>query len=180
MALDTTKKTIIQVSVIAFLFFGTTFGILTPTLINIRKTSRESLKLRLHLEQKYQDSLNSRITRKKLNEIKNAVTNFENFIFKSGDELRLITFLENSATKHNITPAITSSNLDKISNSHLAIISMNLKGDYNNILKYITELETSNYFIQIKQLQITPMFSKDGKTTLVVNLTITTELYVNE
>ncbi|OGH92230.1 MAG: hypothetical protein A2563_00100 [Candidatus Magasanikbacteria bacterium RIFOXYD1_FULL_40_23] len=162
------------------LFFGTIFGILTPTLIRIRKTARESLKLRLFLEQKYQESLNSRITRKKLSEIKSAAANFENFIFKSGDELRLITFLESSAAKFSVTPSITSSNLDKISNNRLVTISMNLKGDYNNILKYISELESSNYFIHIKQLHLTPAFTKDGKATLTVNLTITTELYVNE
>src|SRR3989339_302553 len=103
MRLDPTKKTIIQVSIIMLLFFGTIFGILTPTLIRIRKTARESLKLRLFLEQKYQESLNSRITRKKLSEIKSAAANFENFIFKSGDELRLITFLESSAAKFSVT-----------------------------------------------------------------------------
>lgn len=180
MALDPTKKTIVEVSIITLLFFGTIFGILTPTLIRIRKTAQESLKLRLFLEQKYQESLNSRITRKKLSEIKAAAANFESFLFKSGDELRLITFLESSAAKYGVTPSITSSNLDKVSNNHLVTISMNLKGDYNNILKYVSEIESSNYFIHIRQLHLTPAFTKDGKATLTVNLTITTELYVNE
>ncbi len=180
MTIDPTRKIIIRVSIISLLFLGITFGVLVPTLLRIRKTSEESLKLRLFLEDKYQQSLNSRITRKKLTEIKSAVANFNNFIFKTQDELQLITFLENLAAKNNVVPTITSSNLDKIGDSHLADISLDLKGNYYNILKYISELESSNYFIKIQQLQLTPNFTKDGDPSPMVNLSITTELYVNQ
>jgi Tfp pilus assembly protein PilO len=180
MILDTTKKIIIRVSIIAILFFIIIFGVLVPTLLHIKKTSQESYKLRLLLEENYQQSLNSRITRKKLEEIRGAVSNFDNFIFKSGDELKLITFLESTAAKHNVTQSINSSNLDKIGPSHIAAISLNLKGDYHNILEYIADLETANYFINIEQLQLTPEFTKEGEPSSIVNLNIATETYVSE
>ncbi|MBI2038136.1 MAG: hypothetical protein HYT15_04415 [Candidatus Magasanikbacteria bacterium] len=180
MTADPTKKIILTVSFFCLIFLGILFGILAPTLIRIKKTSQESLKLRIFLEQKYQESLNSRITRKKLSEIKEATADFDRFIFKPGEELELITFLETSAAKHDVVQTITASNLDQISNNRLATISINLKGNYYDILNYITDLETSDYFINIDQLQITPVFSKEGQVTQTANLNISTELYVTE
>jgi hypothetical protein len=101
MTIDPTKKIIIKVSMLIFLFLIITGAILVPTTLNIRKTAAESYKLRVLLEEKYQQSLNSRITRKRLEEIKSASAGFDTFLFKSGDELKLITFLK--AQPQNIT-----------------------------------------------------------------------------
>lgn len=180
MAIDARKKIIVRVSIFIILFLIITFGVLLPTLLNIKKTSEESYKLRLLLEEKYQQSLNSRITRKRLEEVKGAVANYNTFIFKSGEELKLITFLESTAAKYNLTQSINSSNLDKIGNNHIAMISLNIKGNYHDVLKYVAELEISNYFINIKQLQLTPVFTKEGDASPVVSLNIATELYVSE
>ena len=178
MALDTTKKIIIRLSIFGALFCAIVFIVLIPTLNHIKRTAQESYKLRLLLEEKYQESINSRITRKKLDEIKGAVTNFDTFVFKAGQELELITFFESTAAKHNLIQSITSSNLDKIDNSHLALISINLSGSYHDALQYITDLETSNYFISIKQLHLTPVFTKEGNPSPMVSLDISTEIYV--
>lgn len=180
MTIDTTKRIIIRVTIAAALFLLIIFGVLTPTLIGIKKTSEESYKLRLLLEEKYQQSLNSRITKKRLDEIKDAVANFDAFIFKSGDELKLITFLENLSSKHNLVQSINSSNLDKVGNNRIANISLNLKGRYPDALRYIAELESSDYFINIQQLDLTPVFTKEGNASEAVNLNIATEIYVSE
>ena len=56
---------------------------------------------------------------------------------------------------------------------------MNLGGSYTDILKYIAELEASNYFIYINQMQFTPGYIKTGETAPTTNLNLTIELYVN-
>ena len=169
-----------RVSILFVLFLGKSLGILLPTLLNIKKTADESYKLRLLLEQKYEQSLRSRITRKKLEEIKNSMVSFYPFLFKSGDELKLITFLETLSAKHNISQTINNSNLDKLGNNQMASISMNLNGNYNDILKHIAELEASDYFIYINQMQLSPAFARNGETTPTTNLNLTIELYVNQ
>jgi hypothetical protein len=180
MTIDPTKKIIIKVSMLIFLFLIITGAILVPTTLNIRKTAAESYKLRVLLEEKYQQSLNSRITRKRLEEIKSASAGFDTFLFKSGDELKLITFFESTAAKYNLTQSINSSNLDQIGKNRTASISLNIKGKYNDALKYIAEIETSHYFINITQLQMTPIFTKEGEVSPQVNTNLSLELYVNE
>lgn len=180
MTLDLTKKTIIWVGALALLALAIIFGIFVPTLNYIKKTADESYKLRMFMEQKYEQSLRSRVTRKKLGEIKNSTANFYPFLFKSGDELKLITFLETLSAKHKLVQTINNSTLDKVSSNRIASISMNLSGNYNNILKHIAELETSDYFIYINQMQFTPTYARSGETTPTANLNLTIELYVNQ
>jgi hypothetical protein len=180
MIAEQTKKMITRVSVFFVLFLGISLGILLPTLLNIKKTADESYKLRLLLEQKYEQSLRSRVTKQKLNEVKQIIADFDKYIFKTGDELKLITFLENLANKHALTQTISNSNLDKLGADRMAEITLSLAGDYQNTLEYIADLEISDYFITIEQLQIKPVFNKNGETSKAVTLDLTTKLYVNK
>jgi hypothetical protein len=180
MIVDQTKKMITRVSLFFVLFLGIIFGILLPTLLNIKKTADESYKLRLLIEQKYEQSLRSRVTKQKLNEVKQTIANFDKHIFKAGDELKLITFLEALATKNNLNQTISSSNLDKIGTDQIAEIALNLTGDYQNTLDYIADLETSDYFINIEQIHLKPIFNKSGDVSKLANLELTTKIYVNK
>lgn len=180
MALDLTKKIMLWVGALSLVALLIIFGIAVPTLSYIKKTADESYKLRIFMEQKYEQSLRSHITRKKLEEIKNSTAEFLPFLFKKGDELKLITFLENLSAKHNVTQTIANSTLDKVGGGQTANIAMNLNGNYNDILKYIAELEGSDYFIYINQMQFTPAYSKNGDASSNTNLNLIIELYVNQ
>lgn len=174
-----TKKIIIRVSALSLLAATITFGVFTPTIGYIKKTADESYKLRMLLEQRYEESSRSRITQKKLEEVKSSMPNFYPFLFKPGEELKLITSLETLSAKHNLTQTINNSTLDKTISKQNAGISISLNGSYTNALKYIADLESSDYFIHINQLQFTPVYSRNGETEPNVNLNITIELYVN-
>lgn len=180
MILDQTKKMIARVSLFFVIFLGIIFGVLIPTLLKIKKTADDSYKLRLLLEQKYEQSIHSRVTKQKLNEVKKNITDFDKYIFKSGDELKLITFLEALATKHTLNQTIANSNLDKIGSDQMAVINLSLNGDYQNTLDYIADLETSDYYITIEQLQIKPIFNKNGEIGKMASTDLTTKLYVNK
>ena len=180
MRIDLTKRIVLWVGALSLLALMIIFGIVVPTLGYIKKTADESYKLRIFLEQKYERSLRSRITRKKLAEIKNSSTDFYPFLFRSDDDLKLITFLENLSAKHSIIQTINNSSLSKTGNNRVINITMNLGGNYNDVLKYIAELETSNYFINISQLQFSPAFTRAGEVTPNTNLNLTIELYVNQ
>ena len=180
MALDLTKKIIILVSVLSFLTIAIIIGVFLPALNYIKKTADESYKLRLFMEQKYEQSLRLRVTKKKLGEVKSASADFYSFLFKTGDELKLITLLETLSAKHSIIQSITNSTIDKASNSQIVGISINLGGAYIDVLKYIAELEASNYFIYIKKMHIMPMYSRNGENTRDSHASITIELYVNQ
>lgn len=180
MILDQTKKMVIRVCLSAILFLGIIFGVLIPTLLSIKKTSDESYKLRLILEQRYEQSLRSRVTKQKLGEIKETIAGFSEFIFKSGNELSLITFLESLATTHRLEQTISNSNLDKIDKDQTAQISLSLVGNYPDILSYIADLESSRYFIYIEQMHIKPAFDKNGQANQIATLDLTIKLYVSK
>jgi hypothetical protein len=181
MSFDLTKKTIVWVGILSVLALGIILGVVVPTLGYIKKTSEDSFKLRMLLEDKYEQSLRSHITRRKLEEIKISSADFYPFLFRAGDDLKLITFLENLSTKHNISQTITNSTLDKINTSHIVSVSMNINGNYTDILKYIADLEASDYFIYINEMQFTPSFSRNSEPVQnLANLSFTIELYVNQ
>ena len=180
MMLDENKKLIITVWISLFLFVAIIAGVLVPTVWHIRKTAAESYALRVALEQRYEQSLRSRVTRQKLQEIKETISDFGRFLFKPGEELQLITFLENLATTHTLTQTINNSNLDKIKTSPTAEISFNVSGDYQNLLEYIAELERSDYFITIEHLELKPIFNKTGEASSLATLDINAKLYVNK
>lgn len=180
MTIDLTKKVILRVGGLSLLVLIIVLGIFVPTLSYIKKTAKQSYELRLYLEKKYEQSLRSRITRKKLEEIKKSTTNFESFLFKTGDDLALITFLENLSTKNNVAQSISSPNLDKIGNNRIVTLSIGLSGDYKNILKYLADLESSNYFIYMTQMQFTPTYARSGEILPDTKLSLTAELYVNQ
>ena len=180
MALDLTKKIMAWVGALSLLALIIIFGIFAPAISYIKKTADESYKLRVFLEEKYEQSLRSRITRKKLAEIKNSTADFYPFLFKTGDELKLITFLETLSAKHNLVQTINNSTLDKAGGNRVASISMNLNGNYLDVLKYTAELETSDYFIYINQMQFTPNYARNGEATPTTNLSLAIELYVNK
>lgn len=180
MMLSQTKKMIAYVSLFFALFLAISLGIMLPTLLKIKKTAEESYKLRLLLEQKYEQSIRSRVTKQRLNEIKQNITDFDAYIFKAGDELRLITFLESLAATHALNQTISDSSLDKIGADQMAAISLSLNGEYQNILRYISDLEASTYFLNIEQMQLKPIFGKNGDLSKLASLELTTKLYVNK
>lgn len=175
-----TKQIIFRTSLFLVLFLAIGLGIMLPTLLKIKKTADESYKLRLLLEQKYEESIRSRVTKQRLNEIKQRTADFGKYIFKAGDELQLITFLENLAATHKLTQTVADSSLNQIGSDQTASISLSLSGSYQDILNYTSDLEASDYFLNIEQIQIKPVFNKNGELSELVNLELTAKLYVNK
>lgn len=173
-----TKKSIILVITLAVTVLLIVLGVFWPAVSYIKKTAKQSYELRVFLEQKYEQSLRAHVSKKKLADIKETMPDFYPFLFKSGDELKLITYLENLALKHDLTQSISGSNLNAISNNRVSI-ALNLNGSYTDILKYLSELEMSDYFINVERLQITPVFPKGSDVLAGVNLNLTLSLYVN-
>mgnify|MGYP003395131066 CR=1 FL=1 len=173
------KKIIITVSVLAALVLTISAAIIWPTVQKIRAMNRDTENLLRYLETKYENARNLRSSLKKARDIKEEVLGFENYIFKKGDELKLITHLENIASQNGLTEKIETSNLAIITGQK-AEMSLLISGDYQKILSYLADLENSNYFININKIYITPIFDRaSGALGRNVDLHISIGLYVN-
>jgi Tfp pilus assembly protein PilO len=179
MRIDLTKRAIFKILLLVFALLAIFTGMLWPTVVNIRSTIGEILNLRGYIEQKYNQSILSRVTKRKITDIKNDYPDLSKHLFRKGEELKLITYLEEMALKNNLTQTINNSNIDKITDNKV-VFSLNLTGDYDNIIKYLVDLESSEYLLNIEQLQLTPRFDRSGQNTEDANLYLTLGLYVSK
>jgi Tfp pilus assembly protein PilO len=179
MRIDLTKRAIFKILLLVFALLAIFTGMLWPTVVNIRSTIGEILDLRGYIEQKYNQSILSRVTKRKITDIKNDYPDLSRHLFRKGEELKLITYLEEMALKNNLTQTINNSNIDKITDNKV-VFSLNLTGDYDNIIKYLVDLESSEYLLNIEQLQLTPIFNRSGQNTEDANLYLTLGLYVSK
>ena len=90
----------------------------------------------------------------------------------------MITYLENLSAKYGLTQNLTNSNLDKITENHIDL-ELTLSGDYYRALQYLSELDASDYFLNVEHLQLTPLFSRNGEPGGSANLYLTLGLYAS-
>lgn len=151
-------------------------GVILPAWRSIKKTTDETYQLRLYLEKKYEQSLQAHISRQKIKEIKEGAAAFPAHIFKVGDELKLITELENLAAKNNVAQQVLTNNLDKITNNQ-AVLTLRVAGNYHNILRYIASIDSMEYFINIDQIQMNPTYDRFSGKIEGISIDINLRLY---
>lgn len=175
----TLKNKILTYSLIfAIIILAVLFTVIYPTIKQIEQVHKQTYDLRQYLEQKNKNSSRLHLSVQRINEVKKEAASFPNYIFKTGDELILITNLESIATKNNLTQKIESSNFDNITN-HTAVLSLTTLGGYLNTIKYLNDLEKLNYFISVQRLELTPATSRGVEISKDVNMRLNLNLYVN-
>jgi len=155
------------------------FAIIIPASNYISKLNAETSELKKYLERKYESSMRLRSSIKKAVNVQQETENFSIHIYKKGDELKLITLLEDLAATNKVNQRIISTNLDKTENN-IVKISLVINGLYLDVLNYLSNLEAATYFFNITELGINPETDKFGDTnkTRRVNLNLDMELYV--
>lgn len=107
------------------------------------------------------------------------VASYDRLFFTQGQELQLITDLENMATKNNVSQKISSPNLDNYANNRIDI-SVSVAGPYINTLKYMADLEKYRYILAIEKIYLQPngfAAGPNGTSEFMATLQITLSLY---
>jgi len=133
------------------------FFAIIPTISQIKETSQNIKDRRSSLELKSLPAQNIKKNINKLNEIKKNSKIYNSFVTK-GEELNFIESLENIAKDNSVKQNIEISNPDK--KEKLPILIM-LEGDYISLLKYLTSLERSEYYINIQSLSFNSVNKKN-------------------
>lgn len=179
MRLNTEKKTLLILTIFGLVTFGITAGIIYPTVYQIKTLNKETEDLRQYLEKKFESTQSLRTSKQKIDEMRLASSEYENYLFYRGNELKLITELEALATNNNLTQKINSSDLDKPVGNAIHF-SLTLSGDYKNSLNYLNALEKSNYFFIIKNIQITSAFSPQNSNPNAITMNLDILLYASK
>jgi Tfp pilus assembly protein PilO len=179
MKLNHEKKIITLLALISVITLVIILGIIWPTINYIKKLEEDTTSLRNYLEKKYEHTKSIRTSKQQIEEISSAVNQYSNYMFFQGDELKLITILENIAVANKITQKIDNSNLDKLSGDTINI-SLTLNGDYFNILKYLSTLEKEKYYFNINHLQLSSAVSPQNNNPDATIMNLDIKLYANK
>lgn len=181
MRLNIEKQTTVTVGIFAGIILLIVLGVIVPTAQYITRLNNETTTLKDYLERKYETTTHLRSSIKQIEEVKQVVSEYPQYFFRPGDELALITALENIATKNKVIQKIENSNLDQKS-AGLVRVSLSVNGQYGKTLSYLSDLEKLNYFINIERLQLTSAGLKPGESasSTPTNLYLGFSLYVNQ
>lgn len=180
MILTSTQKIIFNVTVMFLTVLAILLFIILPTAGNIQKTAGETSKLRNYIERQYQQTLNTVLTKQKIEQVKTESSLFSSYLFKSKDILQLIQELETIANNNKINQSIGSSDLDKISVAKKIKFSIIANGNYDNVIKYLHDIESIKYFLNPEQIKITPIYNKENGLPEQIDLNLIISLYVNQ
>lgn len=122
------------------------------------------------------EDLRSALT--KIRDTQKKVEQYNSFLFQKGNELQLITDLENIAIKNNVTQNILNSTLDNALSNSLEM-TLDIKGTYENALKYLLAIERHPYFLAVETLELYPTGepTKEMGFSSSVNLRLHINLY---
>jgi|GEM_PF-1357992 len=178
MRLNIEKQTMLTVGIFSGIIIVIVLCVILPTARYIKLLNNETAQLKEYLEKKYENTTNLRSSIKKIEEIKSVVEGYPQYFFKQGDELKLITTLENIALKNKVTQKIESSNLDQ-PNHNPVKMTVAINGDYERVLRYMTDLEKLNYFINTERIQLGAAGLKPGEnaSSTPTNLYLDLSLY---
>jgi len=144
------------------IIFSLLYFIVMPTVADIKTMGEEIENQRIDLERKY---VKSQSLRKLAENLKNIEPNLEllNQIFiNKNRELEFITTLENEANlnqisqKINLNPPTAAENQD----FQKAGLQLLTKGNFAGLFKYLADLESLNYYINVKILEMSSASEK--------------------
>lgn len=178
----TIEKKIILVVIIFFLIAaGIIAGIIVPSISDIKELDQETVELRSYLERKYQKSHTIRLSALESEQMRSSTKEFPNYLFHSSQTLELVTMLESFASATNVTQKIGATDLDQVTEGK-ATLSLTVSGDFKNVMSYLRDIENSKYFLNILNLQLTPLvqgFSGGSTAASPVSLSLTLSIYVS-
>lgn len=172
------KKTYFLLIAITLLTIGIVAGIIYPAMRDIQNLKEDTANLRNFLEKRYQRTMQSRSSVHKVDSIKDQVALLNEHLYLGGKELEFINLLENLSARYNLEQKINSSNLDDPEKQALEF-NLITTGSYKAVIKYLNELENSPYFINLKNISLTPAGQTPEKET-VVRLVFDISLYVSK
>ncbi|PIT88585.1 MAG: hypothetical protein COU29_02295 [Candidatus Magasanikbacteria bacterium CG10_big_fil_rev_8_21_14_0_10_36_32] len=146
--------------------------------LKIKNTEKQINEFLLSLENKSCRNEDLRSALAKIRDTQKKVEQYNSFLFKKGNELQLITDLENIALKNNVSQNIINSNLDSASGDSLQM-TLDISGTYENALKYLLAVERHPYFLSVENLELYPTGepTKEMGLSSPVNLRIHINLY---
>lgn len=184
------KKFILVIAIIAFLFILINGLVVFPQYKKIQKANQQITALREDLEKRYEKAKQYRKSRANLTETKKIAEEVNQYFLKKGEEIKLITILENKAEALGLDQDLKlNSNSTKLANKLSAInLDISITGDYAHAVTYLNFLQKNTFYLSLERVTITqaptPKITEKEKnsaqSSTPVTFNIKTIVYVQE
>ncbi len=167
--LNTKNKIIIKIIIFLFLIIALFYFLFLPLLTSIEQSKKDIINAKIDIHNSNDQAQNSTALAKKLKNIEPQINNLNKVFINKNRELEFITNLEGIANKNNIKQTIDLKNIPDTTTSFTTIaIDIKASGNFNNLISYLSDLETNYYYININNLDITSLHNAH-QTTLSFN-----------
>jgi hypothetical protein len=165
--------------IVIFIFFTflISYFIIYQSIVRIIFLSDEIIASKINQIKSEGQNFEENIMLKKISQVEIDLEKIKNIYVNINKELEFITTLEDIARKNNIKQKINlnQKQAQKVNNYQIIPIRLDSQGNFNDLLNYLAELETMQYFIIIANLEITK--SASFSNTNQINFLILADTY---
>lgn len=150
---------------------GAYFGI-WKTSINIKKHRSEIIVEKIEIEKKITQEQNKSETISQIKKIEPELDKLGKIFITAENQLEFITALEETADRNKIAQNINLlPNNDAQSSPRKTLINISAQGSYVDLLRYLSDLESLDYYVNINTLNANKLSAdKTASTTIALNL----------
>jgi hypothetical protein len=151
----TQKIIVIAINFLLIIFIIANFFIF-PAISDIKKLNKNIISQKIDLQNKLINEKNLISLNEKIDKIKPQLDKFNQIFINQNRDLEFITTMEGIAEKNNISQKITFDPAAGITEQDhkKVLINFELSCDYANFIKYLDNLETLPYYINIYKIDI--------------------------
>lgn len=189
------NKIIVMIAGFILIIFSLIYFIVIPTIKDIQTMGQKIEEQMVDLEKKYIRGNSLRQLTENLKKIEPKLSSLDQIFINKNRELEFITTIENEANNSQISQKINLSSPKIIENQEFQKndLQLSVNGEFNEQLKYLINLESLNYYINIKLLELSssprsgqtaPSIKRNDQETSVsekepnnINLSITADTY---
>ena len=149
------QKIIANSALMIAIILGIIFFVIIPGLNSVKGLMENIISQKIELEQTMIKEKNNSKISEKIKKIEPQMSKFEQIFINQNRELEFITTLEDIANKNKVAQKISLTPvLESGGNFKKTPLNITAKGEFKNIMEYLTGLESSNYYINIKSIEL--------------------------
>ena len=163
------QKNIIIVTILAIVCICIYLFVISPTIKDIKVFDDRIQIERVSLENKYDSRRNIKNIIADLKYVSDKLTPlFDKMIIQNGGEVKFISGLEKIAKANNLVQKIqiSSASATEEKLAQKRDIQISLSGDYANVLRYLEDLEKSEYYVIINNMVVSSGKTQSTEATI--------------
>lgn len=160
---------------------ATAYFVILPQIDNIKNTKNEIERQRVDLEKKYVQGQNLKKITENIKKVEEKIDDMEEIYVRQEEALEFVTSLEDIAEKNSVDQRIELTPAKNNSNPRIGYqkspLQIAVNGRYQNVLSYLSDLETLDYYVNIDNTNMAKASSNKEPPESNVNLRIQAHIY---